>query len=290
MDERAGYIFGLIGVVVFGLTLPATRAAVAALDPWFVGLGRGIVAGGAAALVLAVTRQPWPPRSSWLPLLTTSAGVVVGFPLFATLAMQYAPASHGGVVLAILPLATAVAGVVLAGERPSIGFWLCGIAGTASVLAFAFIEGAGSDGLRFADLLLAAAIASAAIGYASGGGLSRSMGGWQVISWALVIAAPFLIVILLIRGTTVAWSAPAAAWTGFFYLALFSQFLGFFAWYRGLALGGVAKVGQVQLLQTFVTLVAAALLLGEQITLLELGFACLVVSIVAVGRRMRVQR
>jgi len=287
-SERTGLLLGLIGVIIFGLTLPATRASLTGLDPWFIGLGRGVVAAFAAAIVLVVTRQKWPPKKAWWPLVIASAGVVLGFPLLATLAMQYVPASHGGIILAILPLATAVAGVVLAGERPSNGFWLCSIAGTAAVLAFALIESAGANGVHTADLLLAAAVAAAAIGYAQGGVLARSIGGWQVICWALVIAAPILIALLFVTGTPINWNAPAKAWAGFIYLALFSQFLGFFAWYQGLALGGVAKVGQLQLLQTFVTLGAAALLLGEQITTIQIGFACLVIVIVAAGQKMRV--
>jgi len=290
MSERKGLLLGLIGVVIFGLTLPATRISLTGLDPYFIALGRGVLAGAAAAMVLIITRQPWPPRNAWRRLLGASAGVVIGFPLLATIAMQYAPASHGGIILALLPLATAVAGVILTGERPSPGFWVCSIAGTLAVLVFALLEGAGNDGFHTADILLAVAVIAAAIGYAEGGELARSMGGWQVICWALVIAAPFLLAVLLLRGMPINWSAPASAWAGFLYLALFSQFIGFFAWYQGLALGGVAKVGQLQLLQTFVTLGAAALLLGEDVTPIEIGFACLVVAIVAVGRKMRVER
>jgi drug/metabolite transporter (DMT)-like permease len=287
-SERTGLLLGLVGVVIFGLTLPATRASLNGLDPYLIGLGRGVVAGVAAALILLVTRQKWPGKKTWKSLVIASAGVVLGFPILATLAMQYVPASHGGIVLAVLPLATAVAGVISAGERPSIGFWACSIAGTAAVLTFALIEGAGSTGVQTADLLLAAAVIAAAIGYAEGGVLARNMGGWQVICWALVIAAPILLAALILIGTPINWNAPATAWTGFIYLALFSQLIGFFAWYQGMAIGGVAKVGQLQLLQTFVTLGAAALLLGEQITWFEITFALLVVAIVAVGRRMRV--
>lgn len=287
-SERTGLLLGLVGVVIFGLTLPATRASLTGLDPYLIGLGRGVVAGVAAAFILLVTRQKWPGKKAWRHLIIASAGVVLGFPILATLAMQYVPASHGGIVLAILPLATAVAGVISAGERPSIGFWLCSIAGSAAVLTFALIEGAGATGVHSADLLLAAAVVAAAIGYAEGGVLARSMGGWQVICWALVIAAPILLTALILIGTPINWNASATAWTGFIYLALFSQFIGFFAWYQGMAIGGVAKVGQLQLLQTFVTLGAAALLLGEQITWFEIAFALLVVAIVAVGRRMRV--
>jgi len=288
MNERAGYIYGIIGVVIFGLTLPATRIALISFDPWFIALGRAVLAGLAAAVLLATTRQKWPPRSAWLPLLITALGVVLGFPLLATIAMQSVPASHGGVVLAILPLATAVAGVLFAREKPSAGFWLCSLAGTVAVLAFAWAEGTDLEGVHYGDLFLAAAVICAAAGYATGGKLSRTMESWQVISWALVLSAPLFMAILVMRGTAVNWNAPPQTWAAFGYLAFFSQFLGFFAWYRGLALGGVAKVGQIQLLQTFVTLIAAALLLGEQITWLQFSFTCLVVVIVAVGRRMRV--
>ena len=287
-SQRAGLLLGLTGVVIFGLTLPATRAGLNGLDPWFIGLGRGVLAACAAAIILLATRQKWPPKKAWRSLVIASAGVVLGFPVLATLAMQYVPAAHGGIVLAILPLATAVAGVLSAGERPSKGFWACSIAGTAAVLAFALIEGAGAEGVQTADLLLGAAVIAAAIGYAEGGVLARSMGGWQVICWALVIAAPFLLAGLIFMDTPINWSAPASAWTGFLYLALFSQFIGFFAWYQGLALGGVARVGQLQLLQTFVTLGAAALLLGEEITATHITFALLVVALVALGQRMRI--
>lgn len=288
--ERTGLVLGLIAVVCFGLTLPATRIALTGLDPWLIGLGRGVVAGVAAGVVLAVTRAKWPPRETWRDLFITAGGVVLGFPLFATLAMQYAPAAHGAVVLAILPLLTAVGGVLLAGERPSIGFWICSVAGTLAVLAFTLLEGAGDEGFHTADLFLAGAIVTVAVGYAAGGKLARVMGGWQVICWALVFSAPILLAILVARGTPINWNASAEAWLGFLYLALISQFFAFFAWYQGMALGGVARVGQVQLLQTFVTLGAAPLLLGETITALQIVFAVLVVAIVAVGRNMRVAR
>lgn len=288
--ERTGLVLGLVGVVCFGLTLPATRIALTGFDPWLIGLGRGVVAGVTAAIILAAARTKWPPRETWRGLCVTAGGVVLGFPLFATLAMQYAPAAHGAVVLAILPLMTAVGGALLAGERPSTGFWVCSVAGTVAVLVFALLEGAGNEGFHAADLLLAAAVVSAAIGYAEGGRLARTMGGWQVICWVLVISAPVLAIFLLLWGVRINWDASAYAWGGFLYLALVSQLFAFFAWYQGMALGGVAKVGQLQLLQTFVTLIAAWALLGEQLTWLQIGFACLVVAIVAVGRNMTVSR
>lgn len=290
-DEWRGLAYGLIGVVMFGLTLPATRLAVADLDPIFVALGRALFAAVPAALVLWLTRAPWPKRADLRPLAVTALGVIFGFPVLVTIAMQTVPAAHGGVVLAILPLATAAAGVWFARERPSSGFWLCAIAGSASVLAFILIAG-GSEALTIApaDLLLLGAVAAAAVGYAQGGVLARKLGGWQVISWVLVLTAPLSAAILLAFEVPIAWQARPSAWFGFLYVAIGSQFLGFFAWYAGLALGGVARVGQLQLLQTFVTLAGAGLMAGEAVGWLEAGFAVLVVAIVAIGRRMPVQR
>lgn len=289
--ELQGFLYGLAGVVIFGLTLPMTRLAVAELDPVFVGLGRSLVAAVLAAGVLLATHQPWPARSD-LPLLAvTAAGVIFGFPALSALALVHAPAGHGAIVLAILPLATAIASVVIAGERPSLGFWLCGLAGSLAVLVFAWLDGAlARAGLGAADLLFLAAIAAAAIGYTSGAVLAQRLGGWQTISWTVLLAAPVLAVLVPCLSGPVDWSASPRAWGAFAYVALMSQFFGFFFWYKGLAMGGVAKVGQVQLFQTFVTLAGAWLLLGEEIGLLEIGFAALVVVIVAIGRRMRVAR
>lgn len=288
--EGLGLLLGFVGVAIFGLTLPMTRVAVAELDPLFIALGRGIVAAVLAALALWMARSPLPSRGQWRALAIIALGVVFGFPILATIAMQYVPAAHGGVVLAILPLATAVAGVFFAAERPSAGFWACSVAGTLAVLVFATLESDEIERVEYADLLLAAAVVLAAIGYAVGGVLTRALGGWQVISWAVVLSTPANLAVLLALRTPINWEASWQAWGAFFYLALGSQFMGFFAWYAGLALGGVARVGQVQLLQTFVTLAASALLLGEAVGWREVGFAVLVVAIVAVGRSMRVTR
>lgn len=288
-SELRGLLYGLAGVAIFGLTLPAMRVAVAELDPFFVGLGRSLLAAVLAALALFGSRQPWPTRSDLGLLVVTSLGVVFGFPALSALAMVYGQAGHGGIVLAILPLATAAASVIFAGERPSLGFWLCGLAGSAAVLAYAVLDGAFERvGLGAADLLLVAAIVAASIGYTTGAMLSRRLGGWQTISWVLLLSVPVLAIVVPILSGPINWSASPRAWGGFLYVAIFSQFLGFFFWNKGLALGGIAKVGQVQLLQTFVTLAGAALLAGEEITRLEIGFAVLVVGLVALGRRMRV--
>ncbi|HET7077730.1 MAG TPA: DMT family transporter [Chloroflexia bacterium] len=286
--ETRGLAYGFLGVLAFSLTLPATRVAVAYFDPTAVGLGRALVAAGLAALLLLFTRQPWPSRAQWRSLVIVATGVILGFPLLSAWAMSRLPAAHGAVILGLLPLATALAGALRAGERPSRGFWVAGVAGSATVVAFAVSMGAGD--IQPADLALFAAVLAAALGYAEGGRLARELGGWQVISWALVLAAPFIAVpVFLALGN----SAPAAPWTAWFsfgYVAVVSQFLGFFAWYRGLALGGVARVSQLQLLQPFLTLLASALLLGEQITLLMVGAALLVLVTVALGRKAAIVR
>jgi drug/metabolite transporter (DMT)-like permease len=288
--ERRGFLFGLAGVVIFGLTLPFMRVAITGLDPYFVGLGRAILAAAVAAVILAVTRQPFPAREYWPGLAIVSAGTVFGFPLLATLAMQYVPAAHGGVVLAVLPLATAMAGAAMVGERPSRGFWLTGIAGSAVVLVFSILEGGGPVGIGWGDLLLVGSVACAAIGYAQSGLLARRLGGWQVISWALVLTSPVIVLTTFILSGPIDWRAPPEAWLAYLYLALMSQYFGFFFWNRGMVLAGVAKTGQLQLLQPFVTLFASSLMLGEAVGLRHLVFALIVVGLVALGGRMRVAR
>jgi drug/metabolite transporter (DMT)-like permease len=288
--EVRGLVLGLIGVIIFGLTLPMSRLAVLELDPVFVALGRALVAAVGAAVLLLVTRQPAPARADWPRLGLFALCVVLVFPLLMTIAMRSAPSAHGGVVLGVMPLLTAMASVAVAGERPSRGFWICGGLGTLAVVAYALLSAKGSAEVHWADLLLAAAAIGGSLGYALGGELTRRMGGVAVISWALVVAAPVMLGLLLLLKPAVNWQASQAAWAGFFYVALMSQFIGFFAWNRGLALGGIAKVGQTQLLQTFVTLAGAALLLGETVGALEIGFACAVVVLVALGWRMRVER
>lgn len=281
-DLRTGLAWGFVGVTAFAVTLPATRIAVTALDPVFVGLGRAVVAALLAAIVLAATRSPWPERALLPRLALVAAGVIVGFPLLTAWAMRHVPAAHGAVVVGLLPLATAAAGAWLAHERPSRRFWACAVAGSAVVVGYALWEGGGA--LHLADLALLGAVASAAIGYAEGARLARRLGGWQVISWALVLAAPVLAVPAWLAAP-VAADVPAAAWIAFAYVALVSMYLGFFAWYRALAQGGIAAVGQVQLLQPFLTFVASALLLGERLAPAMFVAAALVLSTIALGRR-----
>jgi drug/metabolite transporter (DMT)-like permease len=287
--ERQALLLGMIGVVIFGLTMPATRAAVLELDPIFVTLGRALTAAVLAALSLLAVR-PTPPRSSdWPRLGLFAVCSIIGFPLLMSTAMQYAPASHAAVVLAILPLLTAMAGVFVARERPSLGFWACGVAGTLAVIIYSLLTGSGTSGLHWADLLLAGAALAGSTAYALGGEMTHRIGGWEVISWALVASSPFLVILFWLVPFSINWGASPAAWAGFAYVSVFSQFVGFFAWNKGMALGGIARIGQMQLLQPFVTLAGSALLLGESIGWTEVVFAVIVVGFVAAGWRMRVQ-
>ena len=286
--ERLGLLLGTAGMVCFGLTLPATRIALDAFDPAFIALGRAALAGLVAAGFLLAWRRPLPTRGLWPSLAVVALGVVFGFPLLSSWAMQYVPAAHGGVVLAILPLATTAAGALRTGERPSPGFWLFACLGSAAVVAFALREGGGS--LHPADFALLGGLLLAALGYAEGARVARRIGGPATICWAVVISLPITLPSGLWLLAEAGVSQPAVPWLGFLYVALFSQLLGFFAWYRGLDLGGVAKVSQIQLLMPFVTIAGAALLLGEAIGIETLAFAVLVAAIVGLGRRMPVHR
>jgi drug/metabolite transporter (DMT)-like permease len=286
--EAAGLWYGLLGVLSFSLTFPATRVAVAYLDPSVVGLGRALVAALLAALLLAATRQRRPTRVELRGLAIVVAGVIFGFPFLSAWALRQVPSAHGAIVIGVLPLATACVATIRGGERPSWLFWLAGLAGSAAVIAFALYSGAG--GLHAADLALLGAVAAGAFGYAEGARLARTLGSWQVISWALVLAAPLLSIPVGLAIWQHGVAAPPTAWLGFFYVAVVSQFLGFFAWYRGLALGGVARVSQLQLLQPFLTLIASALLLHEQVTPGTIAVALVVVVAVAIGRRAPVAR
>jgi drug/metabolite transporter (DMT)-like permease len=287
-NETKGMIFGLLGVTAFGLTLPATRFVVAYLDPVFIGLGRAVVAALVAAMLLVFARGVIPSKRQFVHLGITALGVVVGFPVLSAWAMQTVPASHGGVVLGLLPLATAIAGVLISKEHPSSGFWLSGIIGSALVVVYALLQGVG--GLELGDLALFGAIVAAAIGYAVGGQLSRELGGWQVICWALVVSFPFILIPAIMQAPQAGLALPLSVWLGFLYLALVSQLAGFFFWNKGLALGGVARVSQTQLLQPFITIVASVLLIHEALDATTIVFALLVVTTVAVNRTMPIRQ
>ena len=263
--ERRGLLYGALAVAMFSLTLPATRVAVLELGAAFVGLGRILVAAAIAALALVLFRVALPSAAQLKNLAVVGAGVVLGFPLLTSWAMSEVPASHGAVLVGLLPLATACAGAWRAAERPSAAFWASAVTGSVLVVAFALREGAGS--LQPADIALLGAVAAAAVGYAEGGRLARTLGGWQTIAWALVMCSPFALIALLIAGAPTSLTQTSfTAWTGFAYVSIVSQFLGFVVWYRGLSIGGIARVSQVQLLQLFLTLGFSWALLNERVS------------------------
>ena len=291
-DVNKGLWLGLLGIVIFSVTLPMTRLAVGTPDApqmsgLFIAMGRAVVAAGLSALLLLATRAPWPARADWLPLVITAGGIVFGFPLFTSIAMRYVEAMHASVIVGVLPLATAAVGALLHRQRPSIGFWLCAGLGSALVVAFAVLRsGASGLNISYADALLLAAMLCAAVGYCYGGRLAGHMRAEHVICWALVISLPFTLPLSIY-----AWPTQAikpSAWWGFAYVAVFSMWLGFFAWYRGLALGGTVRVSQVQLVQPFLSMLFAIPLLGEKLDAVTVGFGLAVIATVFLSKKMAV--
>lgn len=284
--ENTGMVFGLLGVIIFSLTLPMTRIVVQELHPLLNGLGRALLAAIPAAALLLWRREKWPTWAQIKGLSLVALGVILGFPVFSAWAMQSVPASHGALVNGLQPLCVAVYAAWLSHERPSKAFWACAALGSALVLAYAMIIGAGQ--IQAGDLLMLAAIAVGGLGYAEGGRLAREMGGWQVICWALVLSAPLLLGPVLYLALQHQGPVSGKAWWAFGYVTLFSQFIGFFAWYAGLAMGGIARVSQVQLLQIFFTIAFSALFFGEQVELITWVFAAGVIATVVLGRKTRV--
>jgi drug/metabolite transporter (DMT)-like permease len=284
--ELRGLVLATLGVAIFSFSLPATRLAVADLDPLFVAFGRAVVAALLGAAVLGALRAPRPSGAQWRSLAIVAFGVVAAFPLFTALALRHVDATHGAVVIALLPAWTAVFAVLRAGESPSRGFWLAAGFGLVAVLAFIASRGLGAIGLADVELLGATVLCSLA--YAEGGALSRTLGGPQTICWALLLALPLSLPLTLafLPGGHVGTDA----WLGFAYVSLFSMFLGFFAWYAGLSAGGVAKAGQTQLLQTPLTLALSALVLGEHVP--PAAIACTVAVLLSIvgTQRARVVR
>ena len=273
--QAAGWWWAALGMLCFSFTLPATRLAVPEFGSYLVGFGRSALAGVLALALLLTLRENVPERRHWLRLLIVAVGTVFGFSIFTALALKTVPSSHGAVVVGLLPALTAIAAVLLARERPRPAFWLVCALGVVAVLVFAVVQGAGQ--LSAGDLYMLLAVILAAAGYAEGGRLAREMGGWRVVSWALAFSLPLSALATLLSP----WPAQLPSltgWLAFGYVSLFSVFLGFFAWYKGLAMGGVARAGQVQLLQPVLTVLWSALLLGEQI-----GAATLVASLFVVG-------
>jgi drug/metabolite transporter (DMT)-like permease len=252
---------------MFSFTLPVTKIALRGYEPVVIAMGRAALAGVVAAVVLAAARVPRPRREEVRPLLLIGLGVVVGFPVLTTIALQSTTSARAAVVIAGLPIATAVLGVVRAGEHPSRQFWYAAVSGTVALTFFALSRGGASGGDLVADLLLLGAVLAAAYGYVEGAVLSRSMPGWQVISWVLVLALPLTLTATAVIGVVVDSdrSPTAQSSVALLYLALVSMYLGFFAWYAGLHRAGVTRASQVQLLQPLLTLLWSVLLLGETV-------------------------
>ncbi|MEJ1157211.1 DMT family transporter [Prosthecomicrobium sp. N25] len=284
MDRGAdGWISGFVGMLIFSGSLPATRVAVADFDPVFLTLARAALAGLAALLLLVAFRQRRPKRQDLPGLAVVAAGVVIAFPLLTALALRHVTAAHAVVFIGLLPLATAAFGVLRGGERPRPAFWI--FSGLGSLLVAGFALSRGLDGDLLGDGLMLAAIVGCGLGYAEGAALSRVYGGWQVICWALVLSLPVTLAAAL--GTMPASfdGVGVPAWIGLAYVSLFSMLIGFVFWYRGLARGGIAAVGQLQLLQPFFGLALAALLLGEAVGPATILVAASVVLCVAGARR-----
>jgi len=287
-----GLWLGLLGIVIFSVTLPMTRLAVGTpeapqMSGLFIAMGRAVVAAGLSTLLLLATRAPLPDKGDWLALVITAGGIVFGFPLFTSIAMRYVEAMHASVMVGVLPLATAAVGALLHRQRPSIGFWLCAGLGSALVVLFAVLR-SGSSGLNisFADALLLAAMLCAAVGYCYGGRLAGHMRAEHVICWALIISLPLTLPLSIYSWPTQA--IKPSAWWGFAYVAVFSMWLGFFAWYRGLAMGGTVRVSQIQLVQPFLSMLFAIPLLGERLDKVTIGFGLAVIATVFLSKKMPV--
>ena len=285
-----GMLLGFMGVLVFSFTLPVTRLIVPFMDPVFLGLGRSVIAGLVAGVILLVLKQPLPTVRQAGLLLLTASGVVLGFPVLSALGMQTVPASHGSVVTGLLPLITVIFATIITKERPSMGFWLVALFGASLVVSYALISGKGDNtGLQQGDIYLFGSSIIGGLGYAVGGKVSKEMGGWQVICWALVLTFPITTTGAFLLKPENLFDFEPFVYGSFLYLALASQLFGFFFWNRGLVLGGIARVSQIQLLQPFLSIVAAILVLGENVDARTYVFALAVIITIAVGRRMVVK-
>lgn len=284
MDRSTdGWGSGLLGVIIFSGTLPATRVAVGDFSPLFLTSSRAVIAAVLAAALLALLRDVKPDRSDLDSLVVVGLGVVVGFPLLVALALQHITSAHSIVFIGLLPLATAIFGVLRGGERPKPAFWIFSGLGSVTVAGFALFGDSG--GSLTGDLLMVAAILICGLGYAEGATLSRRLGGWQVISWALLLALPLMAAIALASMPESLKGISGPAWLALAYVSVFSMLVGFIFWYRGLALGGIAGVGQLQLLQPFFGLALAGLLLHEQVPWTMIAAAVVVVFCVAGARK-----
>ncbi|MFC7391735.1 DMT family transporter [Scopulibacillus cellulosilyticus] len=286
--EKIGLLLGLVGVICFSLTLPSTSIAVEYFGTAVVGLGRTVVAAILVAVIFIVRKEKLPSPHQFKSLFIVAVGAVLGFPLLTSWAMESLPVSHGAVELALLPLATAGFAMFKAGEIPSFKFWISSVTGSLAVIMYALHLGFGQ--LQFADLALLAAVLILGLSYAEGGRLAKELGSWQVIAWAIMIGAPFFIIPVGLNLTTEMIHAPIQAWVSFIYLAVVSQFLAYVAWYSGMAMGGIARVSQIQYLQPFLMILFATVFLDESITFFTLVTAVIVVFSVILGKNAPVSK
>jgi drug/metabolite transporter (DMT)-like permease len=279
----AGWGSGLLGIIIFSGSLPATRVAVVDFSPMLLTSARAVIAALLGAALLFVLRQAQPGRKDIVPLSLVAIGCVIGFPLLTALALQHITAAHSIVFVGMLPLATAIFGVLRGGERPNFAFWVFSIIGAAAVAGFALYGSGG--GTLVGDLLMVAAILVCGLEYAEGATLSRRLGGWQVISWSLVLSLPIMALITLLSWPESFSNVTIPGWVSLAYVSIFSMMVGFIFWYRGLALGGIASVGQLQLLQPFFGFLLAAIFLGEPITWPMIASTIIVVACVIGAKR-----
>jgi drug/metabolite transporter (DMT)-like permease len=290
--ENLGLWLGFLGVVIFGLTLPMTRLATGTVDapqmsPWFVTWARAALAGALSAIYLLAVRAPWPTADQRGPLFLSLTGNVIGYPLLLGWALRHVTASHAAVITSLMPLATAAAAAWLMHQRARLGFWVFAALGSALVAFYSLLRASQLGhgfGLTWADTLLVGAVIAGSLGYVAGAKVTASLGAEKVISWVCVMALP-----ITLPGAWLTWPDQAIApisWLALLYVGVFSMWAGFFAWFRGLSLGGPLRVSQLQLLQPFITMLAAVPLLGESLDGMTLGFALLVVATVFMGRRM----
>lgn len=264
-ESSNGWLNGLLGVIIFSGSLPATRIAVLDLDPFFVTVARASIAGLLALIVLLINKEKLPQKTQFLSLGIVALGVVIGFPLLSALALRYVTSAHSIVFVGILPVSTAVFGIIRGGERPRPVFWIFSIFGSLLVVGYALKQGIASSPIG--DILMLLSVILCGLGYAEGGKLSKTLGGWQVISWALVFSLPVALPLTYIFLPTTVAHVSIGAWISLAYVSLFSMFIGFIFWYKGLAQGGIASIGQLQLLQPFFGLILAASLLHEEVNI-----------------------
>lgn len=285
MDKTSGgWLNGFLGVLIFSGSLPATRAAVMDFDPVFLTVARATIAAVLGVALLLAARERLPERSDVPSLVVVALGVIVGYPLLTALALQHITSAHSIVFVGILPLATAIFGVLRGGEKPRPAFWLFSFIGSALVVGYA--AGQGLSASPTGDVLMLVAIIVCGLGYAEGAKLSRKLGGWQVICWALALSLPVMLMMSITLAPPTFSNVSAPAWLGLAYVSLFSMLIGFVFWYRGLAQGGIAAVGQLQLLQPFFGLALAATLLGEQVSVGMLAVTLAVVACVVGAKKL----